>query len=94
MYKRQILDISEKNVLDNYKTIRNELKSYNVELGNKAEIIVLNKSDLLESDVIKKIVMDLKKEVKNKIFVISTITNDGVEELKQIILDAGVNNEN
>ena len=89
-----ILDISEKNVLDNYKTIRNELKSYNVELGNKAEIIVLNKSDLLESDVIKKIVKDLKKEVKNKVFVISTITNDGVEELKQIILDAGVNNEN
>ena len=88
------MDISEKNVLDNYKTIRNELKSYNVELGNKAEIIVLNKSDLLESDVIKKIVKDLKKEVKNKVFVISTITNDGVEELKQIILDAGVNNEN
>jgi GTP-binding protein len=29
-----ILDISEKNVLDNYKTIRNELKSYNVELCN------------------------------------------------------------
>jgi ribosome biogenesis GTPase A len=55
---------------------------------------VLNKSDLLESDVIKKIVKDLKKEVKNKVFVISTITNDGVEELKQIILDAGVNNEN
>ena len=80
--------------IDNYKTIRNELKSYNVELGNKAEIIVLNKSDLLESDVIKKIVKDLKKEVKNKVFVISTITNDGVEELKQIILDAGVNNEN
>ena len=88
------MDISEKNVLDNYKTIRNELKSYNVELGNKAEIIVLNKSDLLESDVIKKIVKDLKKEVKNKVFVISTITNDGVEELKQIILDTGVNNEN
>jgi hypothetical protein len=31
--------------------------------------------------------------VKNNVFVISTITNEGVEELKQIILNAGTDNE-
>jgi GTP-binding protein len=89
-----ILDISEENVLDNYKTIRNELKSYNIELDNKIEVVVLNKSDLLELSMIKKIVKGLKKEIKKDIFVISTITNDGIEDLKQIILDTGTDNEN
>ena len=89
-----ILDISEENVLDNYKTIRNELKSYNIELDNKIEVVVLNKSDLLELSIIKKIVKGLKKEIKKDIFVISTITNDGIEDLKQIILDTGTDNEN
>ena len=89
-----ILDISEEKVLDNYKTIRNELKSYNIELDNKIEVVVLNKSDLLELSMIKKIVKGLKKEIKKDIFVISTITNDGIEDLKQIILDTGTDNEN
>ena len=89
-----ILDISEEKVLDNYKTIRNELKSYNIELDNKIEVVVLNKSDLLELSMIKKIVKGLKKEIKKDIFVISTITNDGIEDLKQIILDTGTVNEN
>ena len=36
--------------MNRYKTIRNELKSYNVDLKNKPEIVVLNKSDLLENE--------------------------------------------
>ena len=44
--------------------------------------------------MIKKIVKGLKKEIKKDIFVISTITNDGIEDLKQIILDTGKDNEN
>ena len=85
-----ILDIAEKNVLNNYKTIRNELKSYNIELKKKPEIIVLNKSDLLNDKEIKKIFTSLAGITKSKIYVISTITNAGISELKEIILKTGI----
>lgn len=85
-----ILDVAEKNVVSNYKTIRNELKSYNVDLKNKPEIVVLNKSDLLENEDIKKVKKSLMKITKNKIYIISTITNDGIDELKEMILRMGL----
>ena len=85
-----ILDVAEENVVSNYKTIRNELKSYNVDLKNKPEIVVLNKSDLLENEDIKKVKKSLMKITKNKIYIISTITNEGIDELKQVILRMGL----
>ena len=81
-----VLDVAEENVVSNYKTIRNELKSYNVDLKNKPEIVVLNKSDLLENEDIKKVKKSLMKITKNKVYTISTITNEGIDELKQVIL--------
>ena len=88
-----ILDVAEKNVVSNYKTIRNELKSYNVDLKNKPEIVVLNKSDLLENEDIKKVKKSLMKITKNKVYIISTITNEGIDELKQVILRMGLQDE-
>jgi GTP-binding protein len=85
-----ILDVAEKNVVSNYKTIRKELKSYNVDLKNKPEIVVLNKSDLLENEYIKKVKESLMKITKNKVYIISTITNEGIDELKQVILRMGL----
>ena len=84
-----ILDVAEENVVSNYKTIRNELKSYNVDLKNKPEIVVLNKSDLLENEDIKKVKKSLMKITKNKVYIISTITDEGIDELKQVILRMG-----
>ena len=88
-----ILDVAEENVVSNYKTIRNELKSYNVDLKNKPEIVVLNKSDLLENEDIKKVKKSLMKITKNKVYIISTITNEGIDELKQVILRMGLQDE-
>ena len=85
-----ILDVAEENVVSNYKTIRNELKSYNVDLKNKPEIVVLNKSDLLENEDINKVKKSLMKITKNKVYIISTITNDGIDELKEVILRMGL----
>ena len=85
-----ILDVAEENVVSNYKTIRNELKSYNVDLKNKPEIVVLNKSDLLENEDINKVKKSLMKITKNKVYIISTITNEGIDELKQVILRMGL----
>ena len=66
---------------------------YKKHLKKKPEIIVLNKSDLLENEDIKKVKKSLMKITKNKVHIISTITNEGIDELKQVILRMGLQDE-
>ena len=44
------IDASSKNILENYNTIRSELKNYNPELSKKTEVILLTKTDLISRD--------------------------------------------
>ena len=43
-----LIDISEKNILENYLKIRNELSKYDKKILKKTEIIIFNKSDLVD----------------------------------------------
>ncbi|MFH1566039.1 MAG: GTPase, partial [bacterium] len=63
-----------------YKTIRDELYKWNLGLIEKPEIIVVNKIDMLNKD------NAMRKCLKNVIFT-STVTNEGVEELKKRIIE-------
>ncbi|UFX98188.1 GTPase ObgE [Candidatus Gromoviella agglomerans] len=47
-----VINISE-DISNNYKIIKNELLQYNKNLANKLEIIVLNKSDLIDDENLK-----------------------------------------
>ncbi len=51
-----LLDITEENLVENYKKIKLELSAYDTRLSKKKEIVFFNKSDLLE-----------KKEIQNKL---------------------------
>ena len=75
-----LVDATEIDWLKNYKTVRYEIDKYGKNISSKKEIIVISKSDLLDTDkdnVIKKI----KKQIDSEIFVISSLDNEGVEEL-------------
>ena len=64
----------------NYQTVRNEIIKYGKKIASKKEIIVISKADLFNSDkenVIKKI----KNLIDSDIFVISSLNNEGLEEL-------------
>jgi GTP-binding protein len=66
----------------NYKTIRNELGSYDKELLKRPEVIALTKMDLPDArDVADIAVKELRKLTKSKIFMISAATRSGVSEL-------------
>ncbi|MFC1659345.1 GTPase ObgE [Pseudomonadota bacterium] len=81
-----LIDINSKNLIKDYKTIRNELKNYNLKLAKKPEIIALNKIDMILDEEIKERVKEFKKVVKNKkIFTISNITQKNLTELKREI---------
>jgi GTP-binding protein len=66
----------------NYKAIRNELKLYSKTLAEKEEVIVANKIDL---DPDGKIVKELKKKIRKKVYPISAVTGNGVKELTELL---------
>ena len=49
-----LIDVTENNLAENYQKIRSELKSYDLSLFKKKEIIYFNKSDLVEKKFLKK----------------------------------------
>jgi GTP-binding protein len=69
-------------VVTSYKTITNELKEYSRALLDKPIIIVANKIDVDGAqDNLKK----LKKSIKGKIYIISALTKEGIDELLEAI---------
>ena len=86
-----LIDGTQEDVVTAYKTIRKELKAYSPELAKKEEIIALNKCDAIDEDEIKEKAAALKKASKKKIWKISAVTGDGVEDvLREMISNINV----
>ena len=81
-----LIDITETNLLKCYFQVRKELKKYSNKLISKKEIVVLNKTDLIDKEEIVKITNELKKKIKTKIFIISTVKKEGLLDLKKILI--------
>lgn len=75
-----ILDSSDENIINNYLTIREELKKYGKNLINKKEIIALSKSDLVNNKL-NKIVKTIESKIGFKPFIFSSFSKIGLEEL-------------
>ena len=67
------ISLESEDVVADYNTIRNELISYNKELGDKKEIIVLTKVDLVSDEKQKEIQESLSKETSSKIITMSIL---------------------
>lgn len=82
-----LIDGSAENVVENYSVIREELAGYSPELLEKAEVIALNKIDLLDASEVKEKIAALKAHLKKsgekkpQVFAISGATNKGIEEV-------------
>lgn len=63
---------------EDYKIINKELKDYGREVYKKPQILVANKMDL---EGAAKNLVRFKKKIKNKIYPISALKNEGLEEL-------------
>lgn len=74
-----VIDMSRENPIEDYKTIKKELKNYSDKLTNKPEIIIANKMDIDKS--ISNLEL-FKKEYKDKeIIAISAITKENLNTL-------------
>jgi GTP-binding protein len=81
-----LVDGTEEDVVGSYKTIRGELSAYDEALGEKPEIVVLNKIDALSPEDVKAKTKALKKASKAEVMLVSGATHQGVDEVLYAIL--------
>ena len=81
-----LVDLSGEKLDENYLKIRNELSKYDKILTKKKEIIVFNKSDLLEKKEIEKKLKIFKKKIKKKFEIISVVSDKNLINLRKILL--------
>ncbi len=80
-----LVDISEKDIMENYLKVRSELSKYDKSILKKKEIIVFNKIDLINKKTIEEKLKNFKKKFKKNFEIISLITNENLEKVKKTI---------
>jgi len=80
-----LIDVSEKDIIGNYLKIRNELSKYDKKILKKTEIIVFNKSDLINMNSIDEKLKKFKKKIKKSFEITSLISNQNFDKVKKII---------
>jgi len=75
-----LIDISEKDIIGNYLKIRNELSKYDKSILKKKEIVIFNKSDLVNMDLITKKLKNFKKETKKDFQIISLVSKENLKK--------------
>jgi len=80
-----LIDGTEEDVVQCYKTVRGELKAYGGGITKKPEIVALNKCDALDAAEIKKKVTALKKFSKKPVYAISAVARTGVTEVLHLL---------
>ncbi len=70
-------------IREDFKILLGELEKYNPELLDKKRLLAITKSDLLDAELKREIKKELPGKIKS-IF-ISSLTNEGIEELKDML---------
>ena len=81
-----MIDITNEDLKKSYKQIKDELKNYSSKLTKKKELIVLNKTDLIDNDEVKMIKKDFSKITKSEVMVLSTFEKKSVSKIKAKLL--------
>jgi GTP-binding protein len=76
-----LVDATQDDVADAWRTVRHELEAYGEGLAEKAEILVLNKVDALDPATRKAKAAALRKVAKVKPRLVSGVSGEGVTEL-------------
>jgi GTP-binding protein len=81
-----LIDITEKNIENLYKQVRNELGKYNKDLLKKDELIVFNKIDLIDKNQLKEKKDKFSKKTKNEVLTISTFDKASIAKIKSKLI--------
>ena len=81
-----LIDITEENIENLYKQVRNELGKYSKDLLKKDELIVFNKIDLVDKNKLKEKKDKFSKKTKNEVLAISTFDKPSVIKIKSKLI--------
>ena len=81
-----LIDITEENIENLYKQVRNELGKYSKDLLKKDELVVFNKIDLIDQNKLKEKKDKFSKKTKNEVLAISTFDKNSVAKIKSKLI--------
>jgi GTP-binding protein len=81
-----LVDGTDGDAGDAYKTVRAELSAYGEGLDQKPEIVALSKADAMSADDIKQQVARLKRAAKKQPLVVSAVSGEGLKEILRRLL--------
>mgnify|MGYP000627778598 CR=1 FL=1 len=73
------------NIADQYDILLNELQKYNPEMLDKSRLIAISKSDMLDDELKAELTEELDRELPLPYLFISSITQQGLVELKDAL---------
>ncbi|MDC3003929.1 GTPase ObgE [Candidatus Pelagibacter sp.] len=82
-----LIDITEDDLFISYNQVRKELSKYSIDLVKKKEIVVLNKTDLIDEEEKKEKIKKLKNKLKKNIFFMSTMDKKSVSDIKSKLVN-------
>jgi len=75
------ISLESKDIINDYKLIRNELKDINEKLLTLPEIIILNKKDIMSENEQKENLKKIKESLNKDVILASTFDYDGIKKL-------------
>ena len=82
-----LIDANDTDVINSWKTVRNEISAYSKELDEKKEIIVLSKSDSINEEKLDEKLIILKDYTNKEVFKMSSVTGKGITSILRILHD-------
>ena len=82
-----LIDITEDDLLISYDQVRKELAKYSKDLAKKKEIVILNKTDLINEKDVEKKMKKLKNKLKKNILLMSTMDKNSVSDIKSKLVN-------
>jgi GTP-binding protein len=81
-----LVDANNEDVAQAYRTVRDEIDAYGEGLGDKPELLALNKVDTLDDELIAALSDELEAEAGTRPFPLSGATGDGAEAVLDALL--------
>ena len=75
-----LVDATQEDVAEAYRTVRRELKAYDSELAKKKEIVALSKIDAVDPETLETRLADLQKAARKKPLTLSAVSGLGVKD--------------
>ena len=86
-YLLHMIDITNKDIKKDYKQVKNELKKYSLKLSKKKELVILNKTDLVDKNNIKRILKEFSKITSSEVFLLSTFQKKSISQVKAKLIN-------